>query len=98
MRLRNAALIFIVVDDRVVLLRQEVLRSADPAGARGLDGRAAVSEPVFVFTSPTEPFWVYTKLAMYGALLVASPVHHLGALEVRGARVSTARRSGWRWW
>src|SRR4029077_2913562 len=27
----------------------------------------------FVFTNPTEPFWVYTKLAMYGALLVASP-------------------------
>ena len=26
-----------------------------------------------MFTSPTEPFWVYTKLAMYGALLVASP-------------------------
>jgi len=25
------------------------------------------------FASPTEPFWVYTKLAMYGALLVASP-------------------------
>ena len=26
-----------------------------------------------MFTNPTEPFWVYTKLAMYGALLVASP-------------------------
>ena len=26
-----------------------------------------------MFTGPTEPFWVYTKLAMYGALLVASP-------------------------
>jgi sec-independent protein translocase protein TatC len=30
-------------------------------------------EPVFHFANPTEPFWVYTKLAMYGALLVASP-------------------------
>ena len=28
---------------------------------------------MFRFASPTEPFWVYTKLAMYGALLVASP-------------------------
>jgi Tat protein translocase TatC len=30
-------------------------------------------EPVFVFTGPTEPFWVYTKLAMYAALLVSCP-------------------------
>ncbi|HXJ20539.1 MAG TPA: twin-arginine translocase subunit TatC [Polyangia bacterium] len=30
-------------------------------------------EPVIRFASPTEPFWVYTKLAIYGALLVASP-------------------------
>ena len=30
-------------------------------------------EPVFVFTNPTEPFWVYTKLAMYAAMLIASP-------------------------
>jgi sec-independent protein translocase protein TatC len=29
--------------------------------------------PEFVFLSPTEPFWVYTKLAMYTALLVSSP-------------------------
>jgi sec-independent protein translocase protein TatC len=28
---------------------------------------------VFRFASPTEPFWVYTKLAMYVAFLVASP-------------------------
>ena len=25
-------------------------------------------EPVFRFASPTEPFWVYTKLALYGSL------------------------------
>jgi sec-independent protein translocase protein TatC len=30
-------------------------------------------EPKFVFTNPTEPFWVYTKLAMYAAILIASP-------------------------
>ena len=40
-RLRNAALIFLVATIGVVLLRQEVLRLADPAGARGLDRGAA---------------------------------------------------------
>ena len=73
MRLRNAALVFLVAIDRVVLLRQELLRLADAAGARRLDRGAAGTSRCSVFTSPTEPFWVYTKLAMYGALLVASP-------------------------
>jgi sec-independent protein translocase protein TatC len=31
-------------------------------------------EVVFHFLSPTEPFWVYTKLAMYAALLFSSPI------------------------
>jgi sec-independent protein translocase protein TatC len=30
--------------------------------------------PTINFASPTEPFWVYTKLAMYGALLISSPL------------------------
>jgi sec-independent protein translocase protein TatC len=44
-------------------------RPARAAWMTALNGQ----EPVFRFASPTEPFWVYTKLALYGALLVASP-------------------------
>ena len=97
-RLRNAALIFLVVDDRVVLLRQELLRPADPA-ARARPGRSrSGSEPVFCFASPTEPFWVYTKLAMYARAAGLEPRSSSGSSGSSWRRVSTARRSGWRWW
>jgi len=73
LRLRNAALVFVVavcgsfyfVKTYFVILT----RPAREAWVTALNGQ----EPVFRFASPTEPFWVYTKLAMYGALLVASP-------------------------
>jgi sec-independent protein translocase protein TatC len=73
LRLRNAAVVFIVaVIASFFFVKNyfEILtRPARAAWVTALAGQ----EPVFRFASPTEPFWVYTKLAMYGALLVASP-------------------------
>ena len=71
-RLRTAALIFIVVTIGSFFFAEKyfdlLTRPARLAWTAAL-GR----EPVFVFTNPTEPFWVYTKLAMYAAILIASP-------------------------
>jgi len=71
-RLRNAALIFIAATIGSFFFFKTyfdwLTRPARVAYAAAL-GRPAK----FVFTSPTEPFWVYTKLAMYGALIAASP-------------------------
>jgi sec-independent protein translocase protein TatC len=72
-RLRNAAVVFLIaigVSFYFVKNYFDVLtRPARAAWMIALAGQ----EPVFRFASPTEPFWVYTKLAMYGAALVASP-------------------------
>jgi sec-independent protein translocase protein TatC len=72
-RLRNAALIFVVVTIGSFFLAQYyfdlITRPARLAWTAALK-----REPVFVITNPTEAFWVYTKLAMYGALIVASPL------------------------
>jgi len=71
-RLRNAALIFVVATIGSFFFAKEyfdwLTRPARIAWTAAL-GR----EPQFVFTNPTEPFWVYTKLAMYAALLVSCP-------------------------
>ena len=73
LRLRNSAVVFLiaVVGSFFVVKYQfdYLTRPARAAWLIALHGQ----EPVFRFASPTEPFWVYTKLAMYGALLVASP-------------------------
>ena len=73
MRLRNAAVVFLLaVIGSFFLVKQwfDVLtRPARAAWVTALQGQ----EPVFRFASPTEPFWVYTKLAMYAALLFSSP-------------------------
>jgi sec-independent protein translocase protein TatC len=72
-RLRNAAIVFLIaVIGSFYFVKQYfgiLTRPARAAWIVALPGQ----EPVFRFISPTEPFWVYTKLAMYGALLVASP-------------------------
>jgi len=72
-RLRNAAIVFLlaVIGSFFVVKHyfEFLTRPARFAWKTALNGQ----EPVFRFASPTEPFWVYTKLAMYGALLVASP-------------------------
>jgi len=71
-RLRNSAVIFFVVTIASFFFAQKyfdlLTRPARMAYTAAL-GR----EPKFIFTNPTEPFWVYTKLAMYAAILVASP-------------------------
>jgi len=71
-RLRNAALIFVLATIGSFFFFKTyfdwLTRPARAAYTAAL-GR----EPTFVFTGPTEPFWVYTKLAMYGALIAASP-------------------------
>ena len=73
LRLRNAAVVFLVaVLGSFFVVKHYfdfLTRPARNAWMNALAGQ----EPVFRFASPTEPFWVYTKLAMYGALLVASP-------------------------
>jgi sec-independent protein translocase protein TatC len=73
LRLRNAAGVFLAAVGVSFFLVKHyfdfLTRPARAAWMVALRGQ----EPVFRFASPTEPFWVYTKLAMYGALLVASP-------------------------
>jgi sec-independent protein translocase protein TatC len=73
LRLRNAAIVFLVaVIGSFFLVKQYFVFLTGPAREAWKAALPNV-EPKFVFISPTEPFWVYTKLAMYGALLVASP-------------------------
>jgi sec-independent protein translocase protein TatC len=72
-RLRSAAIIFLLaVIGSFFFVKQYfdfLTRPARAAWTIALQGQ----EPVFRFASPTEPFWVYTKLAMYVAFLVSSP-------------------------
>jgi sec-independent protein translocase protein TatC len=73
LRLRNAAIIFLAaMCGSFVFVKKyfEIITlPATKAWRVALHG----TTPTFNFASPTEPFWVYTKLAMYGALLIASP-------------------------
>lgn len=73
LRLRNAAIVFLLaVIVSFIFVKKYfdfLTRPARAAWTAALNGQ----EPVFRFASPTEPFWVYTKLALYGALLVATP-------------------------
>lgn len=73
LRLRNAAVIFLVVmlgSFFFVKKYFDILTwPARKAWMVALHG----TTPIFHFKDPTEPFWVYTKLAMYTALLVSSP-------------------------
>ncbi|MBC8131643.1 MAG: twin-arginine translocase subunit TatC [Deltaproteobacteria bacterium] len=73
LRLRNAAIVFLVavVVSFIFVKKYFVFltRPARDAWEAALQGQPAV----FHFASPTEPFWVYTKIAIIGALLAASP-------------------------
>jgi sec-independent protein translocase protein TatC len=72
-RLRTAAIAFLVATIGSFFLVKKyfefLIRPAQDAWRVALKGR----EPVFHFFSPTEPFWVYTKLAIVGGLIIASP-------------------------
>lgn len=73
LRLRNAAIVFLVaVVVSFIFVKKYfafLTRPATQAWEAALEGQ----RPVFHFSSPTEPFWVYTKIAIIGALLAASP-------------------------
>jgi sec-independent protein translocase protein TatC len=73
MRLRNAAIVFLlaVIVSFVFVKNYFILltRPARAAWIAALPGQ----DVVFRFAGPTEPFWVYTKLAMYAALMVSTP-------------------------
>ena len=71
-RMRNAALLFlaaIIVSFFLFKKYFDLLTRPARAAWTAVLGR----EPVIHFQDPTEPFWVNTKLAIYGALLIASP-------------------------
>ena len=72
-RLRNGAIVFLVaVIVSFIFVKKYfefLTRPARHAWEIALAGQPAV----FHFASPTEPFWVYTKIAIIGALLAASP-------------------------
>lgn len=74
LRLRNAAIVFLVA---VVVSFIFVKKYFEVLVRPATDAWTAVLppgvKPQFHFFDPTEPFWVYTKLAIIGALLVASP-------------------------
>jgi len=74
LRLRNAAIIFLVVMCVSFVFVKKyfaiIVRPACKAWEVALHG----TKPQFHFSGPTEPFWVYTKLAMYGALIISSPL------------------------
>jgi sec-independent protein translocase protein TatC len=72
MRLRNAAIVFLVaVIGSFVAVKHYFEFLIRPA-KRGWE--IALGRPMEIhFAKPTEPFWVYTKIAMIGALIIASP-------------------------
>lgn len=73
-RLRNGAILFLIaVCVSFIFVKKYFVfltRPARQAWEIALAGQPAV----FHFASPTEPFWVYTKIALIGALLFASPL------------------------
>jgi sec-independent protein translocase protein TatC len=73
LRLRNAAVIFLVVMlGSFFFVKKYFDILTWPARKAWIDAMPGTT-PIFHFKDPTEPFWVYTKLAMYTALLVSSP-------------------------
>lgn len=72
-RLRNAAIVFLVaVIVSFIFVKKYfefLTRPATRAWQAVLHGQPVVLH----FIDPTEPFWVYTKIAIIGALLAASP-------------------------
>jgi sec-independent protein translocase protein TatC len=72
-RLRTAAIAFLAatIGSFIFVKRyfEFLIAPAKDAWKAALQDR----EPVFHILSPTEPFWVYTKLAIIGGLVIASP-------------------------
>ena len=72
-RLRTAAIVFLVaVIGSFVVVKQYfsfLIRPATRAWEAVLGKKMEL-----VFLSPTEPFWVYTKIALIGSLILSSPI------------------------
>jgi sec-independent protein translocase protein TatC len=73
LRLRNAAIIFLVVMLGSFFFVKKYFDFLTYPARKAWTVALKGTTPIFHFASPTEPFWVYTKLAMYTALLVSSP-------------------------
>jgi sec-independent protein translocase protein TatC len=73
-RLRNAAVIFLVVMLGSFFFVKKYFSILTIPATHAWTVALHGTTPTFHFASPTEPFWVYTKLAMYTALLVSSPL------------------------
>jgi sec-independent protein translocase protein TatC len=74
LRLRNAAIIFIVVMCVSFFFVKKYFAALMAPMVKAWTVALAGTVPSINFQSPTEPFWVYTKLAMYSALLISSPL------------------------
>jgi len=72
-RLRNAAVIFLVLTIGSFFLVKQYFELVTLPAREAWKAAMPGTDPVFHFQNPTEPFWVYTKLAMYAALLVSTP-------------------------
>jgi sec-independent protein translocase protein TatC len=73
LRLRNAAIIFLIVMCVCFVFVKKFFQILMIPTVHAWTVALHGTKPEFVFIGPTEPFWVYTKLAMYGALLISSP-------------------------
>jgi sec-independent protein translocase protein TatC len=73
LRLRNAAVIFLVVMLASFFFVKKYFDVLTYPARKAWVVAMHGTTPMFHFKDPTEPFWVYTKLAMYVALLVSSP-------------------------
>jgi sec-independent protein translocase protein TatC len=74
LRLRNGAIVFMLaVFGSFYFVKTYFVYLTRPA-RRAWEIALAGKPAVFHFASPTEPFWVYTKIAIIGALIIASPV------------------------
>jgi sec-independent protein translocase protein TatC len=73
LRLRNAAIIFLVVMCVSFVFVKKYFAILMGPMVKAWTVALKGTMPSIHFANPTEPFWVYTKLAMYGALLISSP-------------------------
>ncbi|MES1205317.1 MAG: twin-arginine translocase subunit TatC [Pseudomonadota bacterium] len=73
MRLRNAAIVFLVAVVVSFIFVKKYFEFLTRPATRAWESVLKGEPAVFHFASPTEPFWVYTKIAIIGALLAASP-------------------------
>lgn len=73
LRLRNGAIVFMLaVFGSFYFVKTYFVFLIRPAQHAW---EIAIGKPAVIhFASPTEPFWVYTKIAIIGSLIIASPV------------------------